>query len=248
MPGTGICTVAKHKPLVFRIRHGTGHEISRGRITLLAEDSMFEHFAARMATDLMKHFDQDVPQYLADLLALERKKDLKKIAARITIKQRDFSLLITNCQKIGYLHQIRYNDFIPSHLSPTKSEMTSMGKKDEAGKMIKEGRKAISKIASMFDQRRYLVAHAFRNSTRWHIFYFDQRDTKSSEENHWQAGAHIHFVNDLWPNLDPSKLWEDLGSAKGSVAGALHIKFDHPKQEEANQIITDNDGATPHRV
>jgi hypothetical protein len=36
----------------------------------------------------------------------------------------------------------------------------------------------------------------------------------------------MHFVNFLWPNYDPAKLWESLQEAESDVGGNLHIRCD----------------------
>jgi hypothetical protein len=90
----------------------------------------------------------------------------------------------------------------------------------------------VRKINQIFKDRRLLVSHLFSNPNRWHLFYFDQRDTQKDRQNHWKRGSHIHFVNDLWPGYDPQKLWDVFSRADASAGGKLHIPFKRTRYGE----------------
>jgi len=183
------------------------------------------------------HLELPIPDYLVELLSIGKKRDLEKFAKKLEIKQRDLVVLIYNAHKIGYLHQIKYKDFQPKNLWPTKEEISGLGKKNSDGKISDEGQKCIRKMGQLFEQRRYLVAHIFYNPNRWHLFYFDQRDTDNRNPNHWNCGSHIHFVNDLWPSYDPTDLWKVFDQADASVGGKLHIRFKSERVEEQHSTL-----------
>ena len=50
--------------------------------------------------------------------------------------------------------------------------------------------------------------------------------------NHWRDGSHIHFVNFLWPNYDPAKLWDMLKEPETRVKDSFHIRYVPEEIEE----------------
>jgi hypothetical protein len=142
---------------------------------------------------------------------------LEKYCRTIEITGHDFAVLVWNAGSLGYHHAIQHHEFQPKHLQPTDADI--------AGLRNKNAQSLIRKINQIFKDRRLLVSRLFHNSTRWHLFYFDQRDTDEDDPNHWKRGSHIHFVNDLWPRYDPQKLWDLFRQADASAGGKLHIPF-----------------------
>ena len=178
------------------------------------------------------YLECSIPEQLVELLYIEKKSVLEKFAKKLEISQGDFVALVSNAQTVGYFHQIKYHDFQPQHLQPTDEEISGLGKKTSDGKISNEGQKFIRKVSQLFEQRRRLVAHIFYNPSRWHLFYFDQRDTNNRSPNHWNYGSHIHFVNDLWPGYDRNDLWNLFDKADASIGGKLHIRFKPERIEE----------------
>lgn len=176
--------------------------------------------------DLFAHLEGPVPSYLQELLSISKKSELEKFVRGIEITKRDFVTLVANAPSIGYLHDIKHHEFRP----PDARVDVDLLRGPDKEKSRKSLRTVVAQLNRMFDQRRLLTAHAFFNSSRWHIFYFDQRDRKSTP-NHWEYGPHIHFVNFLWPNYDPVKLWEAFRESGTRVKGRLHIRFD-PQEPE----------------
>jgi len=86
--------------------------------------------------------------------------------------------------------------------------------------------KTVRKIGQIFKDRRYLVGHIFYvpDLSEWHFFQFDQRDLEDGK-NHWKEGAHIHFLNWLWPNYDAQTLWMNFTSGKDNLNDSLHISY-----------------------
>ena len=81
-------------------------------------------------------------------------------------------------------------------------------------------------MLQLFEERRLLTGHIFYTSdlSDWNFFYFDNRD-REEVDNHWQHGPHIHFVNVLWPNLEPQKLWDAFCASGELPGGALHVRY-----------------------
>lgn len=101
--------------------------------------------------------------------------------------------------------------------------------------------KTVRKLGALFEKRHWLVGHMFYTAGlhEWHFCYFDQRDTEAQRKNHWERGAHIHFVNWLWPNLEPRSLWADFVSQNKPPGGALHIRYDDRPLDERRERLGD---------
>ena len=181
-----------------------------------------------MIEDILR---SDVPDYLKNIFDFDKKSALEKYCKDLIIKKRDFVKLIINSYKIGYFHQINYNDFLPEHLNLKSDDFKAFDEAKVGEKLTGSAKTVANKMAQIFIERRYLVAHIFWNEDKWHLFYFDQRDMENRFENHWKEGAHIHFLNYLWPNLDPSDVWAVFNKADGSVGGKLHLKYD-PEEDD----------------
>ena len=180
-------------------------------------------------------FEESVPDYLQELLAIEKKSELKKFCKKITITQDDLIRLIFNSSTIGYLHARKHHEFVPKHLLPKGNELGALGH-TPAGKILKaDAKKCVNKISQIFKERRQLSAHVFYNDTKWHIFYFDLDDT-DERSNHWKHGPHIHFVNYLWPNLDINNLCGLFDKVESSATGKLHIRY---KDQDRTQEYPD---------
>lgn len=176
--------------------------------------------------DPLAHLNGPVPNYLQELLSISRKRDLERFVREIEITMGDFVTLVWNAPSIGYWHGIQHREFRPAD-ARFDAELLRVPDSEKRRRSL---RRVVGQINRILSQRRLLAAHIFWDSDRWHIFYFDQRDRQSSD-NHSQHGPHIHFVNFLWPNHDPLKLWEALRDAETRVSGALHIRYD-PQEPE----------------
>lgn len=175
--------------------------------------------------DPFKHLRGEVPAYLQELLAIEKKAALESFCRTIEITQHDLCMLIFNSEGIGYAHDIQHHEFRPSHLEPTDEEVASMQSHSTGEDRASLRRKFVRKISQIFKERRLFVAHTFFNSERWHAFYFDQRDRSAEPGNHWKGGAHLHFVNHLWPEYDLGTFWRSTNEDNPKFRGSLHITY-----------------------
>lgn len=163
---------------------------------------------------------------LANLFLLERKAELKTFCKKVEITKKEFSQTVLACEMglLPWRHHISHRNFVPQHLEPTEEEWESVGPALASGDRAVP--KALRKIMNQFDERRLLVGHIFYNHdlSRWHLLYFDQRDT-SAHGNHWKVGAHVHLINwVLRTGQNANEAWQEFHDGNPKLRGALHIK------------------------
>ena len=148
----------------------------------------------------------------------------------MTIKKRDLVALIVAGQ-CGVLSPYRYanhfSDSVPKHLIPSKIEHAAFVANSIGDYKSKDAKSFASKLFQLIlVERRVLSAHLFYTPDYkyWHIFFFDNRD-RSGFKNHWEHGAHIHYVCDLWTNLTVKMVWQKILSGKITLSNKLHIKY-----------------------
>ncbi len=151
----------------------------------------------------------------------------EKYCREVVINSNDFANFILACEMGNFplLHQIHYRDYVPEHLYLNDKDTAALAA-NPGGLLQPDARKAVRKIGQMFKDRRYLVGHIFYlpDLSKWHFFQFDQRDIEDGE-NHWKEGAHIHFLNWLWPNYGAKTLWEDFTSGRAKINDSLHVRY-----------------------
>jgi hypothetical protein len=162
------------------------------------------------------------------IFTIEKKNELRKHCRDVVVYLSDFSQLVLTCET-GFMplgHQTHYRDYLPEHLRSSTSALQSLHE-NGVGPLNDEEQKTVRKITQLLTQRRYLVGHIFYHPdfTRWHFFYFDQRDIEESESNHWEYGSHIHVINWLWPGLSAQDLWTKFVTGNTPPSGSFHIKF-----------------------
>jgi hypothetical protein len=163
-----------------------------------------------------------LPESLTKLFEFTTKKDAVRFAEKeLVIDHKEFVELIMNAEHFGFYHARKHKEFIPEHLQ--SFDPSPIGKRDpESGKLSKEGKKAFSKISSIFKQRRQLNVHWFYFAFEWHCFFFDYSDLMSG---HWAAGDHIHYISYLW-GIPGDQVWNGFDSRDYSPAKA-HIRYTH---------------------
>jgi hypothetical protein len=131
----------------------------------------------------------------------------------------DVSDLIHGSITIGYLYARKIEEFRPDHLS---FDQSSVLKRLHSGKP-KDVQKLNRRMGALFKERRIISTHMFYNESKWHLLFFSTED-RTKENNHWASGAHIHFVNFLWPQYDRDKLWRDITKERWTtIPGSFHI-------------------------
>ncbi len=164
---------------------------------------------------------------LNQLLTLSTKKELEVFARDAVIHSDDFVWFIMSCD-LGdqpWRHRIGVQDSVPEHLFLNERDNAALSDAT-VGPHTKGTQKAANKMLQLFEERRLLTGHIFYTSdlSDWNFFYFDNRD-REEVDNHWQHGPHIHFVNVLWPNLEPQKLWDAFCASGELPGGALHVRY-----------------------
>lgn len=162
------------------------------------------------------------------LFTFTKKSELEKYCREVVIYSDDFVNFILACEleRMPLVHQIHYGDHVPEHLNLTDQNMAALAA-NGVGLLTPDAQKAVTKLSQMFKERKYLVGHIFYSPdlTEWHFFQFDQRDLEDERPNHWKEGAHIHFLNWLWPSYDAKTLWANFTSGKAKMNDSLHVKY-----------------------
>jgi hypothetical protein len=162
------------------------------------------------------------------LFTFDKKRELEKHCRDLVIHSGDFVDFILACElgSVPFLHQIHYRDHVPEHLHLNDQDTAALAA-NAVGPLQPGAQKAVRKLGQMFKDRKYLVGHIFYvpDLTEWHFFQFDQRDLEDERGNHWKKGAHVHFLNWLWPNYDAKTLWESFTSGKAKINDSLHVRY-----------------------
>jgi hypothetical protein len=170
---------------------------------------------------------QDIEGFLR-LFTFEKKRDLEKYCREVVIYGSDFAAFILACEsaRLPFCHQIYYRDYVPEHLHPTDNDLAALAA-NPVGLLQPGAQKTVRKISQIFQDRRQLVGHIFYvpGTSEWHFFQFDQRDLEAERRNHWKEGAHIHFLNWLWPNYDAETVWANFTSGKVKLNDSLHVRY-----------------------
>ena len=165
---------------------------------------------------------------LLKIFTLGKKRELEQYCRNLVIGGEHFADLVFSSGMTGqpFLHKINYRDHQPKHLHLSEADLKALGD-NGVGPLTPAAAKAVRKMGQMFEERRYLVGHIFYvpDLTKWHFFCFDQRDLEERKPNHWKEGAHVHFVNWLWPGKDAKSVWSNFVEGDYRPGDALHIRF-----------------------
>lgn len=170
---------------------------------------------------------QDIEGFLK-LFTFKKKRELEKYCRDVVLYSSDFVAFILACESgsLPFLHLIHYQDHTPEHLHPTDEDLAALAT-NPVGALRPGAQKALRKIGQIFKDRRHLVGHIFYvpDSPEWHFFQFDQRDIEDARANHWKEGAHVHFLNWLWPNYHGMTLWRNFTSGRVKLNDSLHVRY-----------------------
>jgi hypothetical protein len=164
-----------------------------------------------------------MPPKLLQLLSFNKKSELENFCKGLSITKEEFFALVLHCGQCGYLHQIAYHRREPEHLRFDPTKIWPMGTYKPGDKLHDADAKEMNKTTQLLKDRRLMTAHLFVDSQgRWHLFYFDQRDTSG---DHWRHGPHVHFANYLWPEFSLERVRTVFSDPNGSLNGTIHIRF-----------------------
>lgn len=147
--------------------------------------------------------------------------------------QQDLVTLIVSAQHgalAPYQYANLFKDKIPEHLIPSEAEKEVLRSNGGGPLQSKNAGKFSRKIFQLFSERRSVAAHLFYtpDHCHWHLFYFDNKDTENFR-NHWKHGSHIHYVSDLWPELNLACTWTKIAKGEMTFANKLHLRFEKEK-------------------
>lgn len=166
---------------------------------------------------------------LLEVLNFRTKRDLTRYSKNLVVYQQDLVVLILAARH-GELAPYRYANhfekFLPSNLFPNDEECQAITENGAGEFKTRGARKFASKIFQLAKEQRALAAHLLYtpNHQYWHLFYFDNRD-KSTINNHWKHGAHIHYLSDLWPELSLAEVWRRVQKGEITFANKLHLRY-----------------------
>jgi hypothetical protein len=160
-----------------------------------------------------------VPEKMVRLLAIDKKSELQRYCDSISVTTKDLASLNMNCGQRGYVHDMRAYEkrFIDP---PDFSKLWPMGKYNPGDKAHQ---KLVSKMGSVFSQRRFLTVHVIVASPhRWHVVFFTQNDMQGE---HWERRPHVHFANYLWPEYSLDKVLKVFSDPAGWLSGSIHLRY-----------------------
>jgi len=164
---------------------------------------------------------------LLTLFTFDNKVALKRYARSVVIHQRDFVALILACQRgaLPLRHRAHFSQRLREHLVPSDEDRRAL-EENGVGLLKPRARKTMSKVFQLFKERRTLAGHMFYTPSlhEWHFFSFDQNDLLESSGNRWAHGAHIHFVNWLWPHVEPREVWSRFVRDSEKPSSSLHLR------------------------
>lgn len=172
-----------------------------------------------MSTDIFSLFEADT------------KKEVRKACSELKIKSEDLLYLVRLSEakviEFPYLHACKYIEEIPENVRLTDKNIKAITS-NGVGKLNRDATKAVNKLFQSPLQVKRTTAHLFYRSDHrfWHLFFFDLKD-RAANQNHWDLGSHIHYVNWLWPNLECQKVWKEFcKNGKKAIGGHEHIRFE----------------------
>ena len=165
------------------------------------------HFQEQQKLIDQQWYEMGIPEKLIELLGYSKKSKLIAYCKRTTISENELFLLLHNASLLGYSLRSKFPQYIPDNLP-----WSDIGE---------EPRKAINKLNTFFEQRKYYMIHMLEKNEKWHCFYYTSHDMDGHQ---WEHGPHLHFVNYLWSNYRKRQVWESFDNRKHSVSGQ-HIRL-----------------------
>lgn len=166
---------------------------------------------------------------LLKLFTFSDKAALERYAKSLVIHQGDFVALIMACQRgvLPLSYRPHFSRRLPPHLEVSKEDRLAL-EQNGVGLLKPRAQKTMRKVFQLFKERKTLAGHMFytRGLYEWHFACFDQNDLLEESGNHWVHGAHIHFVNWLWPHLDPREVWSQFARTGEKPGSSLHLRHD----------------------
>lgn len=163
------------------------------------------------------------------LFTFDNRRALERYARSLVIHSADFVAFIETCKRgvLPLRHRAHYSERLPEHLALTQDDHQAL-RRNGVGPLKPRAAKTVRKVFQTFKERQTLAGHMFFTPGlhEWHFFALDQNDLLDDRKNHWAHGAHFHFVNWLWPQLDPREVWSRLVIQREKPGSSLHVRHD----------------------
>jgi hypothetical protein len=166
----------------------------------------------------------EVNNGLVGLLGFDKKREVVAYSRSLVVGLQGLAELIDAVdlapEVIGLRHLMCRREIVPAHVQLSGDDFDCLVPGSDA-----HTAKAVRKVFQFFRERNVLVGHMLHTPkcTRWHFFYFTERDLTA---DHWAHGAHLHFVNWLWPEYSARSVWEQFQSERALDLNSIHIRFD----------------------
>jgi hypothetical protein len=179
------------------------------------------------------------------LFAFDKKRELEHHSRTVVVHKIHFVAFIDTCKQgdLPFEHRAHFDERVPTHLRLQDTDRGVLTG-NRVGPLNPKAAKLVTMVQQIFSERRCLAGHMFYSPSHyaWHFFAFDQRDTDEREGNHWANGAHVHFVNWLWPHLELQSVWSKFVEDGEKPGSSLHIRWDDGRQRRrANLYLPDDD-------
>jgi hypothetical protein len=162
-----------------------------------------------------------VPDSIQRLFSLTRKQDIERYIHDLVLTNTEFAETVLECRRIGYQHRSQHYEYRPKDVRTKFESLPEILRKKAKGDSFKD---VVGILNELNNSRTLGHTHLFESSDKWHLFCFTNRDVSEEGTNHWEKGAHVHFINFLTTNLAKETVWECLGQ-KGNRPTGLHIRF-----------------------
>jgi hypothetical protein len=160
---------------------------------------------------------------LLTLFTFAKKSALEQYSRTFVLRPGAFLNLVLACDQglLPFKRGAHYSYLAPQDLPPvfasTPGASTSSPELDV--------RKISTVVNRLRFETRWSAGHLFYTPGlhEWHFFVLDHHDQARASRNHWKGGTHMHFVNWLWPRLDPRCVWDEFVSSGKKPGSALHL-------------------------
>ena len=166
---------------------------------------------------------------LLGLFTVRRKRDLVRHARSVVIRTGDFVKVVEWCH-LGLLrfnHGAHYHHNVPEHLVPSEADLDVLAGRPPSRGRTPTFRKTMRKVGQFMHESGWTAGHMFCTPEldQWHFFVFGKTH-EDDRRNHWREGPHAHFINWLWPHMDPRKVWYSFADEGKWPSSAIHVRHD----------------------
>jgi hypothetical protein len=151
---------------------------------------------------------------------------VRKALREIVLSERDLHDFMCNCGMVGLSHWDKFLEFVPEQRRPDDEDRRAL---TELPRDSPEHAEAWKKLEQLYIERENRSVHLFADSReRWHCFFMTFRDVAGdpeSDENHWQHGAHLHYLGHLSDErLTKEAAWKQLDERHHQLP-TEHVRF-----------------------